>query len=694
MKEYTTEFIRNIALVGHQGAGKTSLVEALLLTTGAISRMGKISEGSTVSDFDEDEKSRQLSINTALIPIEFQDHKLNVLDTPGYTDFQGEAKNAVRVSDCVLVAVDAVAGPEVGTELAWQFADEFNQPLIVVVNKINRENASFQRTLDAMRTRFPDYKFIPVLLPVGEGPAFKGVINVLTQKAYYGTGADRTEPPAEMADAITAAHLALVEAAAESSEDLMNKYFETEELSFEEIRDGMRAAARDANLKTVPVFVAAGEANIATVPLLEALLVYVSPPSQRRVALAGDPDKEVQFLQPPQKDDGPLAAFVFKTATDRFVGTLSYFRIFSGSLKSGSSYLNSDKGQEERFTQLLVMRGKEQITVPTLHAGDMGAVAKLTNTQTGDTISTKDKALRLRKPTYPDPIYAVALHPRTQADSTKMGTILTQLAQADPTLRWRQDAETKQTVLEGMGDIHIAVAISRAERLGVGLDTAVPRVPYRETITKKAEAQYRHKKQSGGAGQFGEVHLRVEPMERGAGFEYVNEVFGGAISASFIPSIEKGIRSVMDQGVIAGYTVVDIRAAVYDGKMHPVDSKDIAFQIAGREAFKEAFMAASPVLLEPLMNVRVIVPEENMGDVISDFTTRRGRVMGMDTEHGRSVVTAIVPLAEIQRYSNDLRSMTGGRGVYTMSFDHYEPVPSNITQGIVAQHKAEVAAET
>jgi elongation factor G len=694
MKEYTTEFIRNIALVGHQGAGKTSLVEALLLTTGAISRMGKISEGSTVSDFDEDEKSRQLSINTALIPIEFQDHKLNLLDTPGYTDFQGEAKNAVRVCDCVLVAVDAVAGPEVGTELAWQFADEFNQPLIVVINKINRENASFQRTLDAMRTRFPDYKFIPVLLPVGEGPAFKGVINVLTQKAYYGTGADRTEPPAEMVDDITAAHLALVEAAAESSEELMNKYFETEELSFDEIRDGMRAAARDANLKTVPVFVGAGEANIATVPLLEALTVYVSPPSQRRVALAGDPDKEVQFLQPPQKDDGPLAAFVFKTATDRFVGTLSYFRIFSGSLKSGGSYYNSDKGQEERFTQLLGMRGKEQVTLPILHAGDIGAVAKLVNTQTGDTISTKDKAFQLRKPTYPYPIYAVALHPRTQADSTKMGTILTQLSQADPTLRWRQDAETKQTVLEGMGDIHIAIAISRAERLGVVLDTAVPRVPYRETITKKAEAQYRHKKQSGGAGQFGEVHLRVEPMERGAGFEYVNEVFGGAISASFIPSIEKGIRSVMDQGVIAGYGVVDIRAAVYDGKMHPVDSKDIAFQIAGREAFKEAFMDAGPVLLEPLMNVRVIVPEENMGDVISDFTTRRGRVMGMDTEHGRSVVTAIVPLAEIQRYSNDLRSMTGGRGVYTMSFDHYEPVPGNITQGIVAQHKAEVTAET
>lgn len=694
MKEYTTDQIRNVALVGHQGAGKTSLVEALLFTTGAISRMGKIAEGTTVSDFDEDEKSRQLSITTSLIPIEFENCKINLLDTPGYTDFQGEVKNAVRVCDCVLVAVDAVAGPEVGTELAWQFADEFNQPIIVVVNKINRENANFQRTLDALHTRFPDYKFIPVLLPVGEGPAFKGVINVLTQKAYFGTGAERSEPPAEMADDIAAAHLALVEAAAEANDELINKYFETQELTPEEIRDGMRMAARDANLKTVPVFVAAGEANIATVPLLEALTVYVSPPSARRVAIANEPGEEVQFLQPPQTDDGPVAAFVFKTTTDRFVGTLNYFRIFSGSLKSGNSYFNADRNHEERFGQLLIMRGKEQIPVSVLHAGDVGAVAKLSVTQTGDTISTKEKAIKLRKPTYPAPIYAVALDPRTQQDGTKMGTILTQLVQADPTLHWRQDPETKQTVMEGMGDIHIGIAISRAERLGVGLNTSLPKVPYRETITKKAEAQYRHKKQSGGAGQFGEVHLRIEPLPRGTGFEYKNEVFGGAISQSFIPSIEKGIRSVLEQGVIAGYNVVDVMAAVTDGKMHPVDSKDIAFQIAGREAFKEAFQQAGPVLLEPLMNVRVIVPEENMGDVISDFTTRRGRVMGMDTEHGRSVVTAIVPQAEMQRYSNDLRSMTGGRGVYIMSFDRYEPVPSNVAQPIIAAHKAELATES
>jgi elongation factor G len=693
MKEYTTEQIRNVALVGHQSAGKTSLVEALLFTTGATTRMGKIAEGSTISDYDEDEKSRQLSISTAIVPIEFQDHKINLLDTPGYTDFQGEVKNAIRVSDCVLVAVDAVAGPEVGTELAWQFADEFNQPVIVVINKINRENASFQRTVDALHTRFPEYKFIPVLLPVGEGPAFKGVINVLTQKAYYGTGAERTEPPAEMVDQISAAHLALIEAAAEATDELMNKYFETQELTFEEIRDGMRLAARDANLKTVPVFVAAGELNIATVPLLEGLTVYVSPPSQRRVAIANEEGEEVQFLQPPQSDNGPVAAFVFKTASDRFVGTLNYFRIFSGQLKSGSTYYNAEKKQDERFNQLLVMRGKEQISVPVLHAGDIGAVAKLSVTGTGDTISTKEKPIVLRKPVYPDPIYSVALEPKTQADGTKMGTALSQLVQADPTLRWRHESQTNQTLLEGMGDIHIGIALSRAERGGVSLIPAVPKVPYQETISKSATAEYTHKKQSGGAGQYGKVNLRIEPQPRGAGFEYANEVFGGAISHAFIPSIEKGIRSVMESGVIAGYPVVDVKVAVVDGKMHPVDSKDIAFQIAGREAFKEAFMQAGPVLLEPIVNVRVVVPEENMGDVISDFTSRRGKVMGMDSEHGRSVVTALVPHAEMLRYSNDLRSMTGGRGVYTFTFDHYEPVPSNIAQPIIAAHKKEESAE-
>jgi elongation factor G len=689
MKSYPTEQIRNVALAGHQGAGKTSLVEALLLTTGAISRMGKVADGSTTSDFDEEEKQRGLSINTSIIPLEFNDIKINLMDTPGFPDFQGETQAAVRVCDCVLIAVDAVNGPEVGTELAWQFAEEFNQPVIIVVNKIDRENASFERTLDALHVRFPGHKFIPVLLPITQGPGFNGVINVLTQKAYYGVGRDedRKDAPAEMQQRIADAHLALIEAAAEATEELMNKYFETQELNFEEVRDGMRLAARDADLKTVPVFVAAGDVNVGVYPLLEALTVYVSPASQRRVAIAHEEGEEVEYLNRPQSDSGPLAAYVFKTANDRFVGTLNYFRIFSGTMQSGHTYFNANTGQEERVGQLLVIRGKEQIPVTELHAGDIGAVAKLAHTGTGNTLCTKDHPIKLREPNYPTPIFAVALDPKTAADGNKMGNVLAQLSMADPTLRWRQDPETKQTILEGMGDIHVNIAISRAERLGCGLTASVPRVPYREAITKTANAMYRHKKQSGGAGQFGEVSLRVEPRSSGEGFEYVNGTVGGSISGSFIPSIEKGIRQVLDTGVIAGYPIYDVRAVVVDGKMHPVDSKDIAFQIAGRESFKLAFKDAHPVLMEPVMDVRVVVPEENMGDVLSDFNTRRGRVQGMDTENGRSVVTAQVPLAEMQRYSNILRAMTQGRGVYSMKFNHYEPVPPNIAAPIIAAHK-------
>ena len=695
MKDYLTEQIRNVALAGHQGAGKTSLSEALLFSTGAVTRIGHVTDGSTVSDYDEDERTRHLSIGTSLLPLEFNGCKINLLDTPGYPDFQGEVRNAIRVSDCVLIAVDAVAGPEVGTELAWEAAHEFNQPIIIVINKINRENASFERTLDSLRQRFPGYKFVPSMLPIGQGSAFKGVINVLTRKAYYGAGADdqRQDAPPEMADQIAAAHIALIEAAAEASDALINKYFETQELSFEEVRDGMRLAARDADLKTVPVFVAAGDANIGTVPLLEALTVYVTPPSTRRAALANAPGEDVTYLLPPQSDAKPLAAFVFKSATDRYVGTLSYFRIFSGHLKSGGTYFNASSGQDERIGQLLLLRGKEQIPVTALHAGDIGAVAKLTHTHTGDTLCSREAPLTLRRPVYPEPVYAVALDTKAQADATKLGPILTQLSQADPTLRWRLDPETKQTVLSGLGDIHMAVALSRAERLGCPLTASVPRVPYREAITRTGNAQYRHKKQSGGAGQFGEVHLRLQPTDFGAGFSFVNNTVGGTISGPFIPAIEKGVRSVLEQGVIAGYPIADIHVAVTDGKMHPVDSKDIAFQIAGREAFKLAFAEAGPVLVEPIVEVRILVPEDKMGDILSDLNTRRGRVQGMDSENGRSVVTAQVPLAEIQRYSNDLRAMSGGRGVYSWKLLRYEQVPVHLAQPIIAAHAALHKAE-
>lgn len=687
MKEYTTEQIRNVALVGHQGCGKTSLVEALLYNSGAITRLGRIEDGTTVSDWDDDERQRQISVSTSLIPIEFNDVKINVLDAPGFADFQGEVRNAIRVADSIVVVVDAVAGVEVGTELAWEYAKQFQQPIIVVISKLDRENANFERTLESLRASFTDHKFIPVMLPIGQQHDFKGVVNVLTQKAYYDAGADRADLPADMAAAVEDAHRELMEAAAEADDAYMEKYFSDGVISNDEIRDGMRKAARNHELNTVPVFVTSGTKNIGTYPVLEALIAYTSSPSVRRVGVHRGESTEIEYMMPPQSDDNPLAAYVFKTVNDRFVGTQSFVRLFSGVLRSDSRNWNNTKGEEERFGQLSTMRGKELIPLAILHAGDIGVVPKLQHTQTGDTIGDRDKNFTLVSPGFSEPLYSVALQPKTQQDATKIGSVLGILTQADPTLRWRNDPNTSQIVLEGMGEIHVQVALSRAEKLGLNVITEIPKVPYKETITRKADATYRHKKQSGGAGQFGEITLYIEPNP-GAGFVYDTKVTGGAVTDQFLDSTNKGIQQVLPTGVIAGYPVVDVHVVVYDGKMHPVDSKDIAFQIAGREAFKEAFHEAGPVLQEPIMDVKITVPEAMMGDIMSDLNTRRGRVQGMDTtETGKSVVNAQIPLAEMLRYSNDLRSMTGGRGIYEMTFSHYDRVPSNIAEPIIKAYK-------
>lgn len=693
MKEYTSDKLRNVALVGHQSSGKTSLVEAMLFNTGAITRLGKIEDGNTTSDWDDEERARKLSLSTSLIPLEWNDHKINVLDTPGYTDFQGEMKNAIRVADAVIVVVDAVSGVEVGTELVWEYAREYQQPIIVVINKMDRENADYEGTLEQLQESFPKYKFIPVTLPIGKEANFKGVVNALTQKAYLGKGGERSDLPADMVSTTEAAHLVLMEAAAEADDELLQKYFDEGTLTEDEIRNGMRAAARSHLLNTVPVFATSGTNNVGTIPLMEALIVYTSPPTARRVGIFREGNEKREYITPPQSNDAALAAYVFKTTTDRYVGTLNYFRIFSGSISADSRNFNTTAKKEERFGTLYVLRGKEQFSVPRLHVGDIGVVAKLTNTKTGDTLADKDQSFEIAKPDFPDPLYRVALTPRTQQDSAKMGTILTSLCEADPTLRWRQDADTKQIILEGMGEIHINITLKRAEALGVGIDTQVPRIPYKETITKEKESTYRHKKQTGGAGQFGEVSLRVMPIE-GDSFEFESKIVGGVISAPFLASTEKGVRSVLESGVIAGYPVVGVKVQVYDGKMHPVDSKDIAFQIAGREAFKDAFQNANPVLLEPIMDVTITVPESLMGDIMGDLNTRRGQVQGMDTVGRRSVVKASVPLAEMMRYGNDLRSMTGGRGIYTMAFSHYERVPAHLQPDIIAAHKAVLEAES
>lgn len=687
MKEYQTENIRNVALVGHQGCGKTSLVEALLYSTGATTRMGHISENNMISDWDDEERERGLSLSTSLVPIEFDDVKINIMDTPGFTDFQGELRNAILVADSVVVVVDAVSGVEVGTELAWEYARASEQPVIVVINKMDRENANYEQVLEQLQSQFEDYKFIPVMLPIGAGAGFNGVGNALTQKAYFAEGATPADLPAEYADALEEANMELMEAAAEADDELLEKYFEEETLSFDEIRRGMRLASRSPELKTVPVFATSATENIGTVPLLEALVAYASSPAERRVNIMRGDDADV--MQPPQCDDAPLAAYVFKTLNDRYVGTLNYFRIFSGTISSDGRNLNGNSGTEERFNSLFVMRGKEQLPVSKLYAGDIGVVAKLTNTKTGDTFVDSDASIRVAKPDFPAPLYMLAVAPRAQTDSAKMGPTLSSLCDADPTLRWRQDGDTRQTVLEGMGQIHLEVTLKRAESLGVNIDTDMPRVPYRETITSNAESSYTHKKQTGGAGQYGRVDLKVEPTPEG--FEFESSVFGGAISQQFVASTEKGIRAVLPDGVIAGYPVERVKVNIFDGKEHPVDSKDIAFQIAGREAFRAAFRKAKPVLLEPIMDVKITVPETMMGDIMSDLNTRRGRVQGMDTIGFKSVVTAEVPLAEMLRYGNDLRSMSGGRGIYTMDFNRYDRVPGYVQDEIIAEVEAAAA---
>ena len=687
MAKYTVERLRNVVLLGHGSSGKTSLSEAMLYDSGAITRMGRVEDGTTVSDWDPEERERKLSVNTSILPCEWRGHKLNVLDTPGYMDFIGEVVSAIRVADAAVVVLDAVSGVEVGTEAVWGYADERKLPRLAFINKMDRENASFENVLAQLREAFSG-NIVPLQLPIGAEAEFQGVVDLVERKAYLGTGGEAAEVPAELAEAVEEARVQLIEAAAESDDELIMKYLAGAELSSAEIRRGLSTGVRDGSI--IPVLCGSATNNLGIHALLQAIVDYLPSPREAPPETAKVPDTEEE-IELPADPEGPLAALAFKTVADPYVGKLTYFRVVSGRLASDSRVYNPRAGQEERIGQLFTVRGKEQINVDEVVAGDLGAIVKLGSTLTGDTLCERERPLVLQPMKFPHPLYEVAVNPKSKADLAKLSTALTRLCEEDPTLQWRQETSTRQTILAGLGETHIDVAVKRLEsKFGVSVTTEIPKVPYRETISRVASAQYRHKKQTGGAGQFAEVHLRVEPLERGGGFEYVNEVFGGAISSAFIPSIEKGIRQVMEQGVIAGYPVVDVKAAVYDGKEHPVDSKDIAFQIAGREVFKLAVQQAGPILLEPIMNVTITVPEQYMGDVLSDLNTKRARVQGMEqTRSGKSVIRAQVPLAEMQRYATDLRSLTQGRGIYTMEFSHYEPVPNHIAERIIAEAKQE-----
>jgi elongation factor G len=687
MKEYTTEAIRNIALASHSSSGKTMLTEAFLHFTGATTRLGKIEDGTTTSDFEDEEKRRGISLSTSVIPVEYNGIKINFLDTPGYTDFVGEVVSALRVADGMMILVDSVAGLEVGTEVAWRYGDQFKLPKFLVVNKMERDNANFKTAVASVQ-KYTETRLINVQLPWGEKAAFQGVIDLLTMKAYKGDGKTAAEIPADYIAAAEDARQALVEAAAEGEDALLEKYLESGTLTDDEVLRGLKSVVRNGSF--VPVFCAAGGASIGLGRLLDAIQTLMPSPAEIEPVVAASKDGEETLTV---KDNGPLAVYVWKTTADPFVGKLTYFRVYSGVMNSDSRIWNQTRSIEERMGSLQLMRGKEVLPIKTIHSGDIGVVPKLSETSTTNTLCDKAHPLTLPIPSYPNALYQVSVNPKTQADSTKISPTLTRLCEEDMTLSWHMEPSTNQTILQGMGDQHIDVAIRRAEtKFQVFVTMEEPKVPYTETITKKSQAMYRHKKQTGGSGQFGEVHLRIEPLQE-EDFEFVNDVFGGSVSNSYMPAIEKGIRATMKEGILAGFPVQRVKVSVFDGKEHPVDSKPIAFEIAGREAFKLAFMDAGPALNEPIMLVKITVPEENMGDIMGDLNTRRARIQGMATEKGHSIVTATVPLVEMLRYTTQLRSMTGGRGYFEMQHDHYEVVPSHLTADIIAVHQKELAAK-
>jgi len=687
MKEYTTEFIRNVALVGHSSTGKTMMAEAFLYFSGAITRMGKVEDGSTASDFDEEENRRTLSLYTSVIPIEHKNTKLNILDAPGYTDFVGEVISALSVADGAMVLVDSLAGVEVGTEIAWRYCDEFKLPRIVVINKLDRDNANLEKVMTSL-SEFSEARLIKVQLPWGVRGEFKGIIDLLSNKAFEADGKKAVEIPAEYAEAAEEARMELIEAAAEGDDALLEKYFEGEELSDAEIASGLKKVFIAGDY--VPVFVAAAGNEIGVGPLLDALVSLMPSPADRPAIVAQGAKGEEELTA---SDTEPLAAYVWKTTADPFVGKQTFFRIYSGSIAGDSRVWNQKRETEERFGSVNIPLGKDQNSVKVIHAGDIASVPKLSETATGDTFCLEGHPLTLPVPDYPTGLFRVAIVPKTQADAAKISPTLTRLCEEDMTLDWYNEKATRQTILKGMGNQHIDVAIRRAEtKLQVGLDTIEPRIPYREGITKKATASYRHKKQSGGSGQFGEVHITIETYPEDD-FELTWDVFGGAISQSYEPAIRKGILSVMKDGAIAGYPMQNIKVSVFDGKEHPVDSKPVAFESAARGAFKAAVKDAGPVLYEPIMKARITVPDANMGDVIGDLNTRRGRMQGTDAERGLTTVIADVPLAEMLRYTSQLRSITGGRGYFMMEFDRYEIVPSHVADDVIAAAKSEEEEE-
>jgi elongation factor G len=683
-KSHSPAEIRNVALISHYGAGKTSLGEAMLYVSGTTKRLGSVDNGTSTSDYDPSEIDRHMSIYLSVLSQEWKGTKVNILDTPGYVDFVGEVKSGLRVADAALIVVGASEGVEVGTEQVWELAGESGLARFVFVNKMDRENADFSKVVQQLQERLGP-SCLAIQLPIGAAGSFEGYVDLVRMKAHDGDGQEM-ELPSSLADEARSHRERLVEAVVESDDDLLTRYLEGEEIRVEEISKAMRQAVCSGGL--VPVLVGSALRNVGVSALLDAVCDYAPSPEELGAARATSPGSGgEEEVWPDVK--GPLAALVFKTSADPFTGKISYFRVYSGTLAGSSQVLNANKNSGERVGQLFAPLGKQQQSVGEVGVGDIGAVTKLGVTSTGDTLCSQEHPVVLEGIGFPVANFSMAVQPMSKGDVDKMSTVLPRICEEDPSLNVHQDQDTNEIIVSGVGDSHLEMVKERLRRkFGVEVQLSPPKAPYKETITVATKAEYKHRKQTGGHGQYGHVFLEVEPLARGEGFQFATRIVGGAIPSNYIPSVEKGVNEARQEGVLAKYPVVDMKVTLYDGSFHPVDSSDIAFKIAGAQALRRGLQEAKPVLLEPVMNLSIMVPESLIGDVIGDLNTKRGRVVGMAPQDGASMITAQAPYAELLRYAIDLRSITQGRGTFTMEFSHYEQVPPHISQKIIGEAKA------
>lgn len=685
MHHLGSEKIRNIVLLSHSGSGKTSLAEVMLHNAKATSRLGKVDDGTSVSDYDPEETKRKISINLSVLPCEWKNTKLNLLDTPGYPDFIAEVKEGLRVSEGAVLVVCATSGVEVGTELMWNYI-EGKLPAFIFINKMDRDNANFFDTLKGVQTKLST-KCVPLQLPIGAQKEFKGFVDLIAKKGYAGDGVTEVAIPSDLASEVDNYRDKLIETIVEVDDEIITRYLDGEEIGIEDLYKCLKEGILQG--KVVPVLVGSALTGNCIVPLMDAIVAYMpSPKDAGPVKLINKSSKAEETVEP--STESPLSALVFKTTTDPHVGKISYFRVYSGSILSNSQIWNVTKNANERIGQIFILRGKTQEPVSQIDAGDIGAVTKLTVTTTNDTLGTKDRPLVLETIRFPEPILTSAVFPKSKADLDKMGTALPKIAEEDATIRVQREPDIGELLLCGMGETHLEVASEKLSRkFGVDVTLELPNVPYKETITKTVQAEYKHKKQTGGHGQYGHVMLELEPTERGSGFEFTERVVGGSVPKNYIPAVEKGINEAKGEGILAKYPTVDIKVTLYDGSYHPVDSSEMSFKIAALQAYKKGLSQAQPILLEPIVDMKIIVPDTFTGDIIGDLNTKRARVMGMNPENGMNTIDAQAPLAEVLRYAVDLRSMTQGRGTFKTKFSHYEEVPATVAQKIIAQKQKE-----